>query len=203
MTDKVASLIKQISDLEDELEREFERRRAALNFRIDHHRVVFEREIQKQHKALKKKLMSYVAGARPMVILTAPVIYAMIVPLVLLDVFVTLYQTICFPVYKIAKIRRGDFVTLDRNHLSYLNGLEKLNCMYCGYADGLLAYTRQILSRTEMYWCPIKHARKVLDPHRRYAKFADFGDGDEFETHITSMREQVAAVPNTGSGDQG
>ena len=53
--------------------------------------------------------------------------------------------------------------------------------------------SRQILSRTESYWCPIKHARKVLAPHRHYAGFADFGDGEEFEAHAGSLREQVRA----------
>ncbi|AXI54175.1 hypothetical protein SuNHUV7_39980 (plasmid) [Pseudoseohaeicola sp. NH-UV-7] len=190
MTDKVASLIKQISDLEDELEAEFERRRAALNFRIDHHRVVFEREIQKQHRALKKKLMSYVAGARPMVILTAPVIYAMIVPLMLLDVFVTMYQTICFPVYKIEKIQRGNFVTFDRKHLSYLNGLEKLNCMYCSYGNGVLAYAREIAASTELYWCPIKHARRMQGLHRHYPEFAEYGDAEGYQRRVQAARNK-------------
>lgn len=190
MTEKVASLIKQISALEDELEAEFERRRASLNFRIEHHRVVFEREIQKQHEALKKKLMSYVAGARPLVILTAPVIYAMIVPLVLLDIFVTLYQIICFPVYKIEKVRRGNFVSFDRQHLSYLNGLEKLNCVYCSYGNGVLAYAREIAANTELYWCPIKHARRMQGLHRHYSEFADYGDAEGYQRRVLDARNK-------------
>jgi hypothetical protein len=136
-------------------------------------------------------------------VVTAPFIYAMIVPLLLLDLFVTIYQAVCFPLYRIPKVTRSNYIVVDRHQLGYLNVIEKLNCIYCGYGDGLLAYTRQILSRTEMYWCPIKHARKVLDPHRRYAKFSDFGDGDQFEAHVANMREQVAPVSNTESVDQG
>jgi hypothetical protein len=115
----------------------------------------------------------------------------MIVPFLLLDVFLTVYQAICFPLYRIPKVQRSDYLVVDRHNLGYLNIIERMNCVYCGYADGLLTYARQILSRTEMYWCPIKHARQVLDPHRRYAKFADFGVGENYAAHVTAMREQV------------
>jgi len=44
------------------------------------------------------------------VVLTAPIIYAVIVPLVLLDLFVTVYQSVCFPVYGIPKVRRREYL---------------------------------------------------------------------------------------------
>jgi len=80
---------------------------------------------------------------------------------------------------------------LDRHRLSHLNSIEKLNCVYCGYVNGLIAYAREIVARTEQYWCPIKHARKILDPHRRYARFADFGDSDELARHAERMRSAL------------
>ncbi len=115
----------------------------------------------------------------------------MIIPFLALDLFVSVYQAICFPLYRISKVKRSNYVIIDRHNLAYLNVIEKVNCVFCGYADGVLAYTRQILSRTEMYWCPIKHARKVLDPHRRYARFADFGAGEDYEAYVAAMRNQV------------
>jgi hypothetical protein len=117
------------------------------------------------------------------VVLTAPVIYAVIVPLVLLDLFVTIYQRVCFPVYGIPKVNRGDYLIFDRHHLAYLNALEKLNCAYCSYANGLIAYVREIAGRTEQYWCPIKHARR------------DWGSpGLQARSRTTAMRT------NTGNG---
>ena len=124
-------------------------------------------------------------------VISAPFIYAMIVPFVLLDLFLFVYQSVCFPLYGIPRVKRSNYVFVDRHNLGYLNVIEKLNCVFCGYADGVLAWARQVLSRTEMYWCPIKHARKVLDPHRHYARFADFGDGEEFEKHVAAMRQRV------------
>lgn len=49
--------------------------------------------------------------------------------------------------------------------LSYLNAIEKLNCVYCGYGNGVIAYGREIIARTEQFWCPIKHASKAAGEH--------------------------------------
>jgi hypothetical protein len=124
-----------------------------------------------------------------MVVLTAPVIYAGIVPLLLLDLFVSIFHAVCFPIYGIAKIRRADYLVFDRHHLAYLNALEKLNCAYCSYANGLIAYAREIASRTEQYWCPIKHARRVIDAHARYAMFDDYGDAEAFQKRLEKWRK--------------
>jgi len=69
----------------------------------------------------------------------------------------------------------------------------KQNCVYCGYANGLMSYVREVVACTEQYWCPVTHARKVLDPHRRYARFADFGDSEGCQAHLQRMREELAA----------
>lgn len=181
MRDQVSNLVQRIRDLEQELEVEFARRRAAFNYTIERGRVVFGRDVRKHHRALRQKLGSYLAHSRPLVVLTAPVIYSVILPLVLLDVFVTLYQAICFPIYGIEKVCRRDYISLDRRHLAYLNGLEKLNCVYCGYGNGLLAYARVIAARTERHWCPIKHAGRMRGTHMHYPEFYEYGDADAFQ----------------------
>lgn len=181
LTDRIAALIARAQALEDDFEEEFDRRRSEFNYRIERGRVVFERDVRQRHAAIKQKLTSYLAEARPLVVLTAPFIYSVIVPFVLLDVFVTLYQAVCFPVYRIGKVRRADYITFDRKHLSYLNGLEKLNCMYCSYGNGLLAYAVEIAGRTEKHWCPIKHAKRMAGRHAHYSEFAEFGDAEGFQ----------------------
>jgi len=180
MTDSISELVSRIRSMEEELEQELERRRREFRYHIKRGRVIFEREVRQRHQVLRRKLLSYVAGARPLVVVTAPVIYSVIFPFVLLDLFVTLYQAICFPVYGIKKVRRADFITFDRKHLSYLNGLEKLNCMYCSYGNGLLAYSVEIAGRTEKYWCPIKHAKRMAGAHRYYPEFLEYGDAEGY-----------------------
>jgi hypothetical protein len=89
------------------------------------------------------------------------------------------------------RVRRGDFVVIDRHRLGYLNTLEKINCAYCGYANGVIAYGREVASRTESYWCPIKHAQRWPGPHPRYAEFMDYGDEVD---HVDRWREARARV---------
>lgn len=73
----------------------------------------------------------------------------MFIPSVLLDVFVTIYQWICLPFYRINKVQRGDYIMFERKHLYFLNGNEELSCLYCSYGNGLLTYACEIAGRTE------------------------------------------------------
>ncbi|MEZ5589920.1 MAG: hypothetical protein R3F53_04140 [Gammaproteobacteria bacterium] len=56
--------------------------------------------------------------SRPQNVLSAPVIYSMVIPFLLLDASLSVYQAICFRLYGIARVRRSDYVVLDRHHLS-------------------------------------------------------------------------------------
>src|SRR4029079_17007778 len=106
-----------------------------------------------------------------------------------LDFFITLYQATCFPIYGIAKARRGDFIVFDRHELGYLNFIERFHCEYCAYANGLLAYATEIVGRTEQYFCPIKHARKILGVHDRYEGFMAYGDSADFHARLGEYRK--------------
>jgi hypothetical protein len=176
----IDQLVEQIRSLQSELEAELAIRRVNLNYTLHSGRARFEQEVLRAHRALRVNLARYVFNANVMHIVTAPVIYSLIIPFVLLDVFVTVYQAVCFPVYGIEKVKRSDYLIFDRYHLAYLNLLEKINCAYCSYGNGLLAYAREIASRTEQYWCPIKHARHVIASYESYERFAEYGDADAF-----------------------
>ena len=199
MNPQIAVLIERIKALESELDAELAKRTAGLRIGLEHGRIIFEQELLRRHRELQIKLSSYLLNARPLVIMTAPVIYSLIIPFVLLDVFIMAYQAICFPVYGIPKVRRADYFVFDRAHLAYLNAIEKLNCAYCTYANGVIAYVREIASRTEEYWCPIKHARRVMGTHARYAGFEDYGDADAYrsqlERHRASLKKEDEPRP--------
>lgn len=190
MNPQIAMLTEKLQALELELEAEIAKRRADLRFGLERGRAIFEEEVLRRHRELRTRLWTYIVNARPLVVLTAPVIYAMIVPFVLLDIFVTIYQIVCFPVYGIPKVRRGDYLIFDRHHLAYLNALEKFNCAYCSYANGLIAYVREIAGRTEQYWCPIKHARRAVGAHSDYAQFEDFGDAEGYRKRQEQWRKE-------------
>ena len=189
----IASLSDKIQALEAELEAELAKRRADLHFGLEKGRARFEAELLRRHREMRTRLSTYIANARPLVVLTAPFIYGLIVPLVLLDLFMTIYQAICFPAYGIEKVRRSDYMIFDRHHLAYLNVIEKFNCAYCSYANGLIAYAREIAGRTEQHWCPIKHARRAVGTHAAYARFEDYGDA---EAYRALQEGGVAGKPN-------
>ncbi len=180
MNPNIVALTEKIRELEAELDAELAQRRAELHFGLERGRAIFEQEILRRHRELRTRLWTYVAKAGILVIVTAPVIYALIVPFIFLDLAVTVFQAVCFPVYGIPKVRRRDYFIFDRRHLGYLNTLEKINCAYCSYGNGLIAYVREIAGRTEQYWCPIKHARRVVGAHPHYVSFEDYGDAEGF-----------------------
>ncbi len=191
----IAALTEKIRALEAELEAELAKRRAELRVGLEKGRAFFEDEVLRRHRKLKTHLVKYILNAHPLVLLTAPVIYALVVPLVFLDLAVTAYQAVCFPIYGIPKVRRRDYLVFDRYALAYLNALEKLNCAYCSYANGLIAYAREIAGRTEQHWCPIKHARRVISAHAEYATFEDYGDAEGYRQRIERWQDEHRRRP--------
>lgn len=191
MNPRIAALGHEIRRLEEELEVEFARRRTEFAYTVRDRAVRFEERVLQRHKDLRRGMLRYVLSARPVFLLTAPLIYAMIIPFALLDLFLTLYQRVCFPVYGIAVVRRDEYLVFDRAHLAYLNGIERLNCAYCSYANGLIAYAREVAARTEQYWCPIKHARRIIGAHERYSRFSDYGDAEAYQRELDALRAEL------------
>jgi hypothetical protein len=180
MNQTIEDILKKMETLEKDLEREFEDQRVRLHYRLERHAVKFEQEALAKQRTLKKGLLRFWRESNFLNFISSPVIYALVVPLILLDLSLTLYQFICFPIYRIRKVPRSDFIVFDRYQLQYLNAVEKLNCTYCSYGNGVIAYGREITSRTEERWCPIKHARRVRGVHHRYYNFDDYGDALSF-----------------------
>jgi hypothetical protein len=149
------------------------------------------RDLRRAQKRLRQSIPSYLLESRPLNLLAAPVIYSLILPIALLDAWISLYQFLCFPLFGIHKVTRGEYIVIDRHKLGYLNGIEKLNCVYCGYANGVFAYAREITGRTETYWCPIKHDRRRRDAHRRYRRFAEYGDGPANKRRLPAFRRSL------------
>jgi hypothetical protein len=191
MTTQLDELTAKLRSVEAEIEAELAKRREELRFHLENRRIVFEKEVQRIHRELKTRATRYLIDANPLMILSAPVIYSLVVPIALLDIWVMAYQAICFPICKIPKVRRRDYLVFDRHHLAYLNIIEKINCAYCSYANGAVAFMREVASRTEVYWCPIKHARRILGPHPHYQGFADFGDAEGFREKLAQMKDGV------------
>jgi len=196
MNEQIRQILSQITQLEDDLQRLIHEQQVEFNYRLEGTKVLFEKNIRKAQRELKTGLFSFIRQSQPRTIISAPFIYSLIIPVVVLDAWATLYQFICFPLYRVPKVPRRAYVVVDRHNLSYLNIIQKINCIYCGYCGGVFAYVREIAARSEQYWCPIKHARKILDPHRRYSQFADFGQAMEFQQVAQELRQNLRDEKN-------
>ena len=159
------------------------------------HRELIRRKRRQIQRLYKTSLWDYVRHTRPLVALTAPLIYLCVIPFLLLDLFISAYQFFCFPIYGIPKVRRGAHLVMDRGLLPYLNALERVHCAYCSYVNGLISYVREIVARTEQHWCPIRHSRPAGRPHSRYKKFLPFGDAQAYRKHVQAVRGDFSDLP--------
>lgn len=191
MNERINELTDKISKLERQLLEEFDKKQKSFHYKLEGKRVEFEKDILEAHRKLKSAVLPWVFNSKLRNIISSPFIYSMIIPIALFDLTITVYQHICFRLYGIRRVTRSDYIVLDRHQLAYLNGIEKLNCVYCGYGNGVVAYTREVIARTEQYWCPIKHARRVVGTHRHYNKFADYGDGENYKEKLIKLRDEL------------
>ena len=100
------------------------------------------------------------------------------------------YAILCYAIrWNVPPAWRGLANTgADRQHLEYLEFIEKFHCSYCAYGTGLIAYISEVIARTEQYFCPIKHARKIRRTHARSARFLEYGDAQDYEAKLEQYR---------------
>ena len=194
MTEVEHALSGRIKALEKELANVLEEKEKAFDYHWTMGKARFTKAVLSEHHGLKHGLTSYLLQGRFLAYLTAPIIYSGIVPFCLLDLFLIVYQGICFPVYGIPKVPRADYFVFDRARLKYLNLLERFNCWFCSYGNGLFAYATEIAARTEQHWCPIKHASRLRSPHSRYSHFIDYGDAKRYRKQVETVRNDFVDV---------
>lgn len=177
-------------DLEVEIDNVLSEKRDLFQYTLEQGRIKFEEGVRALHQSQKTGVIKYIMTSEIKHILVAPIIYSLFFPILIIDLSVSIYQHICFRVYGIPLVNRGRYFNFDRQKLAYLNIIEKINCNYCSYADGVFGYVREIIARTEQYWCPIKHARRSFRPHSKEYKFVDFGDAAAYHNRLQILREE-------------
>ena len=117
----------------------------------------------------------------PKYFILLPVITSCIIPIAITDLWIEIYHRICFPLCKIPYIKRKDYIKLDRHKLKYLNILQKIFCVYCGYANGVIQYWERMAGETEHYWCGIQHKKSPsFHPPKYHKDFSKYGDKQDF-----------------------
>ncbi len=180
MTTQLNNLIKEIDKLNDRLTEEYQKASKQYSFFIKQKKIEFSQAARARNKKFKIPLRRYLVPKNLRHLVSAPFIYSVVFPLVFLDIVVSIYHAVAFPLYRIPKVKRSDYINFDRRYLDYLNLLQKVNCLYCSYTNGLIAYVMEIAARTERYWCPIKAAQKPKFHHTWYSDFADYGEPKEW-----------------------
>lgn len=191
MNDELEGLFKKLKDIEAQIETIIEARRASFISDIKEGKARFDEATLKGHRAIKKGIKRYIFDSNFATVITAPFIYGMIIPFAFLDLSLFIYQATCFSAWQLPKVKRSNYIIIDRQHLAYLNGIEKINCMFCGYCNGLISYLREITSVTEQYWCPIKHAQRLRDQHEYYKNFVEYGDAEGFKRESEPLRQAL------------
>jgi len=192
MDNHLQELLNKIKKLENELTNEIQKKEEEFFYRIRGRRVYFEEEAKRSHRLLAVTVRRYLRESPLPHLLTAPVIWFNLLPALFMDLTATCYQMVCFPIYGIPKVKRREHLVIDRHALRYLNLIEKINCVYCGYFNGVISYTQEIAARTEQYWCPIKHARRLTRLHSRYHKFFEYGDAERYRRQLDKIRRDFA-----------
>lgn len=144
-------MLKQISIPEDGLHSTISENEPEFRNTWSKGKARFEQEVLLQHAALRIGLFPLCAALANPSGGDVALIYLVVIPFVLLDLFITTYQAICVPVYGVPKAARADYIVFDRGHLAYLNLLERFNCFYGSHANGRSAYVREIAARTEQH----------------------------------------------------
>ena len=191
MSNTIRELVDRIAKLEHQLLAELEKQQEEFKYKIEGSKIKFDEASLEAFRRLRVALLPWLLSAKFRHILSIPFIYGMIIPIFIIDITITCYQHICFRLYGIARVDRSKYIVMDRGQLPYLNAIEKFNCLYCGYGNGVISYSREVVARTEQYWCPIKHARKVAGTHKRYRNFVAYGDGENYGSELIKLRDEL------------
>jgi hypothetical protein len=190
MNDKIREMLDEIEEMKKNLAEEIEKQEEKITYEIKDGYVRFENEVLEKQKENMKNLLAWFRDIPLLHLLSSPIIYAMVIPAVIFDLVLFIYQQVIFRIYKFKFIKRSDYIIYDHQYLGYLNSIEKLNCLYCSYFNGLMQYAAAIASRTELYFCPIKHAKKIAYEHEHYVKYFEYGEGDAYQLKLKELRDK-------------
>ncbi len=194
MSNKIDEIISKINELEDELIEELKHKEDEFFYKYENEKVKFEQNVINEGRSKIINSIKYLSSFPVLAVFTIPFIWSMMLPILIVDILVTIFQSVCFPIYKIPKVKRSDYVVMDRYNLFYLDKVEKINCWYCEYFNGVIAYVREIAGRTEQFWCPIKHSKNIKARHSRYNKFFDFGDYIKYREELEKKRSDFKDI---------
>ncbi|MDD5464606.1 MAG: hypothetical protein PHP62_05655 [Candidatus Moranbacteria bacterium] len=199
MDSKIKNILLKIEELNRELKKEQVRISKKYGYLVKEKKVVFLEKIRSENRRFRMPAWKYAFPRSFRHLISIPFIYSMIVPAIILDIFISIYQFVAFPLYGIPKVKRKEYIVYDRRFLDYLNVIQKVHCLYCTYVNGLFSYAVEIGGRTERYWCPIKAASRPKYYHGWYKDFADYGDPKDWNCKFNDHKAFAVIEKNKNS----
>ncbi len=181
MKSKINHILEDIKNKKEELYLEYEKAKEKYGFKIEWKKIIWNKASKIKLGKYKKSVLDTIFSATIREIISIPFIWIMLIPGIFLDIWLFIYQNTALRLYNIPLVKRSNYVVFDRKQLAYLNWIQKLNCIYCSYFNGIMQMAVEVAGRTEKYWCPIKHARKKSWSHDWEEHFADYGDAEWFK----------------------
>lgn len=177
---RIAKILETIEKLKKDLRKEYLGLQEKYDFFVQKRKIVFSLGAKNKQRAQKMNVWIYALTPDIKHLISMPFIYWMIFPAIILDIFLYFYQWAALLFYWIPRAERKDYFIYDRRFLVYLNIIQKFNCLYCSYVNWLFAFAVEVGSRTEQYWCPIKHAVNSDSEHKYFKYYSDYWDPEWF-----------------------
>lgn len=89
-------------------------------------------------------------------IFVLPLAIAMLVPLLIFDLCLSLYHRLAFAICGMKRVNRKAQFKLDQKKIALLDRKERFFALMIFYANGVLNYAKKILAESEQYWCQPK-----------------------------------------------
>ncbi|MFT4886632.1 MAG: hypothetical protein ACJAY7_000136 [Pseudohongiellaceae bacterium] len=140
MNQRIESLLDSMTQLEGKIFKELKRSEQRFLYRFIQSIVQLKRAADPSLKTASSKACYLTSAINWGHTASIIFVFSMITPFVFLDFTFTLYQAFCFRLYQITPLKRAQHFIIDRQFLMNLNGVDKLNCMYCGYGKGVISY---------------------------------------------------------------
>jgi len=106
MDNRIEEIAAQIKILEDELMLELRKKQDEFFYTLEDKKVKFQENVIKEGRSKIISSIRYLSSFPVLAVFTIPFIWSMMLPALLVDIFVTIYQSVCFPIYKIPKVKR-------------------------------------------------------------------------------------------------
>jgi len=99
MHSKISEILKEIKSRKNDLLKEYENLKEKYGFAFIKGKIMFNLDRKKENRKLRKSIWDSLFGLRIREVISMPFIYSMIIPALILDIFLFIYQQTAIRLY--------------------------------------------------------------------------------------------------------